>query len=55
MGIRKFESRHTVTVVKFQGKEMAISWSEISPDGKVLKVETGYATLNPSGLVGKQI
>lgn len=55
MGIKKIESRHTVTVVKFHGKEMAILKSEISPDGKVLKVETDYADPNPTGLVGKQI
>ncbi len=55
MRIQKIESRHTVTVVNFQGMEMTISKSEISPDGKVLKVETGDATSHPSGLVGKQI
>ena len=55
MAIKKFDSRHTVTDVTFQGKEMAISKSEISPDGKVLKVETDYADPNPTGLVGKQI
>jgi hypothetical protein len=55
MGIRKIESRHTVTVVKSHGKEIAISKSEISPDGTVLKAETDDATSHPSGLVGKQI
>ena len=55
MAIKKIDSRHTVTDVKFQGKEMAISKSELSPDGKVLKVETHYADSNPTGLVGKQI
>jgi hypothetical protein len=55
MGIKKIDSRHTVTVVKIQGKEMAISKSELSPDGKVLTVETDYATPNPTGLAGKQI
>jgi hypothetical protein len=55
MGIKKTDSRHAFGVVKFQGKQMGISKSEISPDGKVLKVETDYADSNPTGLVGKQI
>jgi hypothetical protein len=55
MGIKRIDSRHTVTVLKFQGKEAGISKSEISPDGKVLKIENEYATSNPNGLVGKQI
>ena len=55
MGITKIESRHTVTVVKFQGKEMSVSKTEISPNGKVLTVETEYAASNPIGPAGKQI
>jgi hypothetical protein len=55
MEIRKIDSRHTVTVMKFQGKERSVSKSEISPNGKVLTVETEYATTNPIGLTGKQI
>ena len=55
MGIKRIDSRHTVRVLKFQGKETGISKSEISPDGKVLTVENDYATSNPNGLVGKQI
>jgi hypothetical protein len=52
MGIRRIDSRHTVTVLKFQGKETGISKAELSPNGKVLKVETNYATSNP---IGKEI
>ena len=55
MGIKRIDSRHTVTVLRFQGKETGISKAEISPDGKVLKVENDYATSNPNRLVGKQI
>ena len=55
MGIKKIDSRHTVTVLKFQGKEAGISKAEISPEGKVLKVENDYADSNPTGLEGKQI
>ena len=55
MGIKRIDSRHTVTVLRFQRKETGISKTEISPDGKVLKVENDYASSNPNGLVGKQI
>ena len=55
MGIKKMDSRHTVAVLRFQGKEAGILKGEISPDGKVLTVENEDAASNPSGLVGKQI
>ena len=55
MGIKRIDSHHTVTVLKFQGKETAISKAEILPDGKVLKVENDYAASNPTGLIEKQI
>jgi len=47
MGIRRIDSRHTVTVLRFQGKETGISKAELSPNGKVLKVEIDYADSNP--------
>lgn len=49
MGIKKIDSRHTVTVLRFKGKETGISKAELSPNGKVLTVETDYATSNPMG------
>ena len=55
MAIQRIDSRHTVTVVRYQGKERSVAKSEISPDGKVLTVETDYATSNPIKLAGKQI
>jgi hypothetical protein len=55
MGIKKIDSRHTVTVMKFQGKEMSVSKTEISPNGKILTVETEYAAWNPIGPAAKQI
>ena len=55
MGITKTDSRHAITVMKFQGKEISVSKTEISPNGKVLTVETVYATWNPIGTAGKQI
>ena len=36
-------------------EEAGISKAEISPDGKVLKIENDYADSNPTGLIGKQI
>ncbi len=55
MAIKGIDSRHTVTVVRYQGKERSVAKSEISPDGKVLTVETDYATSNPIKLARKQI
>jgi hypothetical protein len=52
MAIKKIDSRHTVTVQKFHGKETGISKCEISPDGKVLTVENDYVDSNP---IGKKI
>jgi len=52
MGIRRIDSRHTVTVLKFQGKETGISKAELSSDGKVLTVVIDYAASNP---IGKEI
>ena len=54
-GDPQIDSRHTVTVMKFQGKEISVSKTELSPNGKVLTVEMDYATSNPIGLAGKQI
>jgi hypothetical protein len=39
MAIRSIDNRHAVGVVKFQGQQMGTSKSEISLDGKVLKVD----------------
>ena len=52
MGIKKVNNHHTVTILRFRGKETGISKAEISPDGKVLKIETDYAEWNP---IGKEI
>jgi hypothetical protein len=52
MGIRRIDSRHTVTVLKLQGKETGISKAELSSDGKVLTVVIDYAASNP---IGKEI
>ena len=52
MGVRRIDSRHTVTVLRFKGKETGISKAELSPNGKVLTVKTDYADSNP---IGKKI
>jgi hypothetical protein len=51
MGIRVIDSRHTFAVMKFQGKEGTTAKSELSADGKVLKVENMMADNGPVVLV----
>lgn len=55
MEIRKIDSHHTYTVVKFQGKQTGISRSELSPDGKVIKSENESSVSGPNGFAGKQV
>jgi hypothetical protein len=50
MAIKRVDSHHTFTVLKYQGKETGISQSELSSDGKVLKVKNGPAGAEPSAL-----
>jgi len=52
MGIKRIDTYRTVTILRFKGKETGVSKAEISPDGKVLKVETDYAGSNP---IGKEV
>lgn len=46
MAVKLVDDHHTATVIKLNGKQIATSKSELSPDGKVLKVET---TADPNG------
>lgn len=55
MGISKVDGHHTVNVIKFGGKEIAVSKTELSADGKLIKVETDYPESNPGAPAGKQI
>jgi hypothetical protein len=55
MGITKIDSRHTVNVIKFKGKEIGVSKAELSTNGKVITVETDYSDSNPGAPAGKQI
>ncbi|HKR80211.1 MAG TPA: hypothetical protein VJR69_10960 [Nitrospira sp.] len=47
MAIKRVDSHHTYTVLKLQGKETGISKSELSSDGKVLKVENAPVGATP--------
>jgi hypothetical protein len=51
MAIRLIDSRHTFAVMKFQGKEGTTAKSELSADGKVLKVENMMPTSGGNGPV----
>jgi hypothetical protein len=42
-------------VIRFQGKDVGTSKSELSPDGKVLKVENENTSSTGGPPVGKQI
>ena len=44
MGIRMIDSRDMFTILKFQGNEIGTSKSEVSVDGKVIKVENMMTT-----------
>ena len=49
MAIREVDSRHTSTILRFQGKDIGNSKSEISLDGNVLKVDNNM--IGPDGKV----
>lgn len=55
MEIRKVDSHHTYTVIKFQGKQSGISKSELSPDGKVITAENDALASGPTGTAGKTV
>ncbi len=51
MAIKRIDSRHTLTVIKMDGKAYATSRAELSADGNMVTVEnttTGYAGQKPS-------
>ena len=51
MAIKLIDDRHTFAVVKFQGKEGSTAKSELSADGKVLKVENMMPSAGGAGQV----
>jgi hypothetical protein len=53
MAVRKIDRRHYVGVLKFEGKETGTSKGEVSPDGKVLKVENDNTVDSPNGPAGR--
>jgi hypothetical protein len=55
MAVTRVDATHTSTVIKFQGKAFGTSRSELSADGKTLKIENDIAE-NPIGQPpGKQV
>jgi hypothetical protein len=55
MATRKVDNYHTVTILKFDGKEFGTSKLEASPDGRTLKVENDITFAAFNQTVGKQI
>ena len=51
--LKRIDSHHTFAVIKVQGVQTGTSKAEISPDGKVLKVENDNTVTSASGFVGK--
>jgi hypothetical protein len=47
MAIRRIDRRHTVSVIKFQGKQVGTSRSELSSDGRTLTIESDMSASNP--------
>ena len=47
MAISRIDATHTATVMKFQGKAVGTSKSELSPDGRTLTVENDMSPSNP--------
>ena len=54
MAVRRIDANHMSTVLKMQGKQFGTSRAEVSPDGKVLKVDNEI-TDPIGGPVGKRI
>jgi hypothetical protein len=55
MAIRRIDATHTFALLKLQGSEFGRSTSEISPDGRILKVENDITAAAGGRSVGKQI
>ena len=53
MAVLRTDANHASTIIKMQGKDFARSTTELSPDGKTMKVENDFSAMNPSA--GKQI
>jgi hypothetical protein len=53
MATLRTDANHASTIVKLQGKDFGMSLTELSPDGKTMKVENDFSISNPS--VGKQV
>jgi hypothetical protein len=49
MQIRKIDDRHTITILKSDGKQTGISKSELSADGGTITSENDYSVPGPDG------
>lgn len=55
MQIRKIDDRHTITILKSDGKQTGISRSELSADGRTITAENDYSVSSANGATNKQI
>ena len=55
IAVRRLDSHHTSTVLKYQGKEFGTSKAELSADGKVMKVENDISAAIGGLAMGKYV
>lgn len=48
MAVLRADANHASTIIKMQGKDFAKSTTELSPDGKTMKVENDFTAMNTS-------
>lgn len=53
MATLRTDANHATTIIRMQGKDFGKSTTELSADGKTMKVENDFSVANPS--VGKQV
>ena len=52
MAVLRTDANHASTIIKMQGKDFGRSTTELSPDGKTMKVENDFSAIDASA--GKQ-
>jgi hypothetical protein len=55
MAVRRIDGNHTVTIIKFQGREFGISKAELSADGRVVRIENDFSETHGMSSAGKTI
>jgi hypothetical protein len=53
MATLRTDANHATTIIRMQGKDFGKSTTELSADGKAMKVENDVSAINPSA--GKQV